>query len=74
LNTEYGPGPHVGSAHLVAFLVDGVPLTPMERAHVMQCRACTHLMRIAASEELKQRCSTPFSAQTDERMNNPFAA
>jgi hypothetical protein len=69
VKTKYGPGPHVAIPRLTAFLIDGISLTPTERGHVMQCQVCTHLMRIAASEELKQRRNTVLPSQKNEPIN-----
>jgi len=69
VKTKYGSGPHVGSARLAAFLVDGIALNPTEVEHVKGCRMCTQLMRIAASDELKRRRTRSFPGQVDTRMN-----
>ena len=52
-----GYNPHVHTERLAAFLVDGIPLAPMERGHVRQCKHCLHSMAAAACEELKRRRS-----------------
>jgi hypothetical protein len=50
--------PHLSIDRSVAFLLDGVDLTPEEYSHLLGCDACRREMVHAASKELDKRLGT----------------
>jgi hypothetical protein len=46
---------HISIASAVAFILDGIDLTPAQEAHLLSCEQCRHDVLEAAFEELKRR-------------------
>jgi len=47
--------PHVATDRAVAFLLDGLKLTPDEDAHLIKCDECRRAMVEAASKAIDER-------------------